>query len=95
VDAVKATFDRREIKIDEAQLTVFTNKFMQDENKQKQWAAFLGKNSLEHSKSFEELMGLLQTFLEPVYQSISPSQSFVRQWNMSDWQWLAIAQNKV
>lgn len=92
VDAVRATFMRRNTKIDDAQLIVFGEEFMKNANKQKPWAAFLGKNSLEHSKYFAKLMALLQTFLEPVYQSVSQNHDFARQWDVSGWQWSVLSE---
>jgi len=86
-EALKATFERRETAINDDALTVFKDEFTQDENKQKQWKAFLSKNALKSDKAFDELMAQLQQFLEPIYQSAYSNQPLVKQWFPDEWSW--------
>ncbi len=86
-EALKATFERRETAINDDAPTVFKDEFTQDENKQKQWKAFLSKNALKSDKAFDELMAQLQQFLEPIYQSAYSNQPLVKQWVPDDWSW--------
>ncbi len=65
--AIRATFERRKTTICQEPLSLFSDDFVQDQGKQKQWQAFLGKNSIEDASSFIEVMQDLQQFLEPVY----------------------------
>ena len=87
VDAVSATFIRRDTTTDGMPLTIFGDEFVKNNNKQKQWAAFLSKNRLKSDKSFTDLMRLLEIFLWPIYQAVSSKQVFARQWDAVKWEW--------
>ncbi len=85
VGAIQATFERRETPLSEQKHSVFENSFTSDENKQKQWVAFLSKNELESDMIFEVLMRELQGFLEPVYAAAAKEQSFDCKWLSERW----------
>jgi len=87
LDAINATFERRETEISDVALTVFDELFMHDESKQKQWKAFLGRNALKSEMSFSDLMAQLQKFLEPIYQLASSNESIEKHWSSEEWQW--------
>lgn len=85
VDAIRATFNKRETRLSEQALSIFQASFCTDGSKQKQWLAFLRKNGLKSDVSFEQLMGKLQLFLEPAYIAATNGSSFNNDW--SCWQW--------
>ncbi|MBL4729533.1 MAG: nucleotidyl transferase AbiEii/AbiGii toxin family protein [Gammaproteobacteria bacterium] len=87
VNAVSANFVQRKTKVDGEPLTIFGHDFMKDDNKQKQWLAFLNKNNLEKDKSFADLMSLLEKFLVPVYQAASHNLNLTSKWDAVEWQW--------
>lgn len=66
--AVEATFDRRKTTVLREPLYLFSDEFGLDKNKQTQWKAFLNKNSLTSSLSFNGMVKEMQYLLEPVYQ---------------------------
>lgn len=85
VEAIQATFERRETPLSEQKLSVFENSFTSDENKQKLWVAFLSKNGLESDMIFDVLMRELQGFLEPVYMAVAKEESFDCAWLSGRW----------
>lgn len=87
LDAVKATFERRKTDITTEALYVFSDEFKQDKDKQTQWAAFLNKNGLEKGSNFSDIVGEIQSFLEPVYQSIAAQHDYKQQWLADSFQW--------
>jgi len=85
--AVKATFERRKTAISTEPLFVFTNDFIQNQGKHTQWRAFLNKNGLQMQSSFTDVVGEVQSLLEPVYESIAQQQPFKLQWLSDEFQW--------
>jgi len=86
-DAIRATFERRKTDITTEALYVFSDDFKQDKDKQTQWAAFLNKNGLEKGSNFSDVVGEIQHFLEPVYQSIAEPKDYKQQWLPDKFQW--------
>lgn len=86
--AIKATFERRNTTVSTDVLTIFSDDFMQDTQKQTQWAAFLNKNRLTSDQSFEDLQKRLRRFLEPVYQAAALANEYPYEWNATGWQWI-------
>jgi len=86
--AIQATFERRKTVISQEPLTLLSDDFAQDQGKQKQWQAFLGKNSIEDASSFVEVMQGLQLFLEPVYQAIADGRPYLCRWSQEKSQWV-------
>ena len=87
LQAVKATFERRETPISAESLYLFDDNFTQDKNKQIQWLAFKNKNNLNSEIDFPGAVAEVQSLLEPVYQSISEERSFTMQWISDDFYW--------
>jgi predicted nucleotidyltransferase component of viral defense system len=86
VEAIKATFERRETALPEYRPSIFESPFTSDENKQRQWLAFLRKNGLDSEMSFEVLMGELQGFLLPVYLAAAQGGQFDADWLAGHWE---------
>ena len=68
--AIKETFERRNTSLPNAVPTAFTSTFCQDENKQRQWKAFLRKNRLDTEIDLEEAIREIESFLMPIVLSI-------------------------
>jgi hypothetical protein len=66
---------------------VFSKAYAIDENKQKQWQAFLNRNGLKSELSFADLIYRLQCFLEPAYCAVFTDQNMSEIWIASDWCW--------
>jgi hypothetical protein len=86
--AIRATFERRKTAISKEPLSLFSGDFARDEDKQIQWQAFLGKNSIEDASSFTEVMQDLQRFLEPVCQAIADERPYPYQWSQGEFKWM-------
>ncbi len=63
--AIVTTFKRRAANINDAS-TIFSDEFMNDERMQKQWNAFLLRQSIDWDISFETAMNEMMNFLKPV-----------------------------
>lgn len=90
--AVLATFNRRGTPVDNVSVLVFSQEFKGDTNKNRQWQAFLKKNRLDCLLTFAQLIELLEKFLLPVYQRLTPSDvDFLdeskQNWNGQTWSW--------
>jgi len=90
--AVKATFERRKTNVSSEPLTIFTDAFKLDKNKQTQWNAFIKKVNLNVNNSvevntFSEVVSAIQIFIEPVYQAIVEQRLFSKQWLCDKFQW--------
>jgi hypothetical protein len=70
-------------------LSIFSDAFVQNDNKQKQWSAFVKKNSIDCEIAFVGLMEQLKEFLLPIYQAVLHSKKFDCQWDASSSQWAA------
>jgi predicted nucleotidyltransferase component of viral defense system len=84
-NAIKATFLRRETPVTDEALYIFSEKFAGNTGKGTQWNAFLKKNRLNMDLKFEELIRMLQTLIEPVYQSLGQNLFFNQKWSATDW----------
>jgi len=68
--AIESTFKRRKTFIPD-NLLVFRLEFHRDEEKQKQWSAFLRKSRLyDVNQGFNEIMERITSFLKPIVDSI-------------------------
>ncbi len=85
--AVKATFERRKTLISKEPLYIFSDEFVQEKDKSVQWRAFLNKNGLKSDLEFSEVMGEIQLFLQPIYQSIAEKQLFQLHWSNDELKW--------
>ncbi len=68
-EAVRATFHRRETIRTEEHI-IFSEAFHQDENRRKQWNAFLKKSRLNEDLDYSTVMSLISQVLEPIYRKI-------------------------
>jgi len=87
VDAISATFARRETDVSLQQLNIFSESFKQDEQKNVQWNAFLRKNHLSVNESFSEVLTAIEGFILPPYKHLSNQQDFAPQWKSKLWTW--------
>jgi len=85
--AIQATFERRDTVITGDQLTIFTDVFMLNADKEKQWRAFVNKNRLDRTARFSEIVNKIQLMLEPLYRQIVASIVDDRQWSSETWSW--------
>lgn len=85
--AVKATFERRKTLISKEPLYVFSDEFVQEEGRSVQWRAFLNKNGLKTESGFAEVVGEIQIFLQPIYQSIAEKYLFQSYWSYNELKW--------
>lgn len=88
--AIRATFEMRKTVISHDPLSLFSDDFARNDDKQMQWQAFLGKNSIEDASSFIEVMQSLQQFLEPVYQAIADKRPYLYQWPQGEFKWMDV-----
>jgi len=77
--AVIATFERRGTKLPEAIPIGLSEEFLQDDQKNKQWTAFIRKNSLT-PMLFETVIRDLQKFLLPVLAAASTNKQYEMAW---------------
>lgn len=64
--AIKETFKRRETDLPDSVPVALTAEFTSDENKQKQWKAFLRKNRLDEEISLAKVAKKIEEFLMPI-----------------------------
>lgn len=69
--AIKATFERRSTPLPNTTPTALTSAFSQDENKQRQWKAFLRKNRLDTEIDLDEVIREIEDFLMPIVLRIN------------------------
>lgn len=80
--AIRATFERRGTAIPSGAPLGLTDEFGLDEQKTKQWQAFLRKNTLE-SMPLTTVIEALREYLLPVLAAISAGNGFDGQWRAS------------
>ena len=85
--AISVTFERRGTRIDTNALTLFSDSFKNNKQKEIQWNAFLNKNGLVQKESFSEIVTSIESFLFPLYQSLSDQQDFSLVWSCKSEVW--------
>jgi len=78
---------QRDTNMNEKPLYIFSDEFKNNQDKQKQWQAFVRKNNLATKDDFERTVEKVQTLLEPIYLQINSVQSENRIWNVETWCW--------
>lgn len=73
VKAIKVTFKHRSTEIPESPVIVFSSYFYENENKQKQWKAFIRK-TLEKDLELKTAMETIAGYVNPVIQNIHDNQ---------------------
>ena len=77
-EAVKGTFQNRNIEIIEFDDLV--SDLLDNENLDKQWAAFLRKSALTGPEGFSQVLAAIGKFLSPVFSSVKNDELFDREW---------------
>lgn len=76
VEALAATFTMRRTPVP-AESVVFTDAFLEDASKQKQWASFLGKRQIQDAPQlFSEIAREVIGFLKPLLARAREKQNF-------------------
>jgi predicted nucleotidyltransferase component of viral defense system len=79
--AIESTFQRRKTFIPD-NLLVFRSEFHKDEEKQRQWSAFLRKSRLHDvNQGFNEIMKRMTSFLKPIVDSIKDKNKEDKIWD--------------
>jgi len=86
-NAVRATFSHRNTDIS-ASNYIFTEQFMNDTGKQKQWLAFIGKINSRAPGDFSNIIKELKKFIGIIIFSIASSQIFAAKWDHNIQKWL-------
>jgi predicted nucleotidyltransferase component of viral defense system len=85
--AIESTFHRRKTSIPD-NLLIFRSEFHSDEEKQKQWVAFLRKSRLHDiNQEFNEIMERITSFLKPIVDSIKDKTREERTWDIRTGSW--------
>lgn len=79
--AIETTFRLRRTSLPERLPNALTERFTGDENKRKQWRAFLRKNRLDDSIGLDETARQIEIFLMPVVYALNENESFTKQWS--------------
>ena len=79
--AIESTFQRRNTFIPD-NLLVFRSEFHKNEEKQRQWSAFLRKSRLHDvNQGFDEIMERITSFLKPIVDSIKDKNKEIKTWD--------------
>ena len=79
--AIESTFQRRKTSIPD-NLLMFRSEFHRDEEKQKQWSAFLRKLRLHDvNREFNEIMERITSFLKPILDSVKDENKGNKTWD--------------
>ncbi len=80
-EAISATFDTRGTAISKS-LVVFSADFVENQQKQIQWSAFINKNGLKDAPlTFKEVVDKIHLFLGPVIEAIIGRESALQVWS--------------
>jgi len=81
VDAIRATFDRRDTRIPDTTPIAITDEFAGDRDKVTQWRAFLKRNRLEDAKvELSRVIETLRAFLAPPLHAAGRGDAFKQSW---------------
>lgn len=81
--AIETTFRMRQTSLPERLPNALSERFTDDENKRKQWRAFLRKNRLDDSMGLKETARQIEIFLMPVVYALNENESFTKQWSFA------------
>lgn len=85
--AIESTFRKRNTLLPDNPL-VFRTEFHKDQEKQRQWIAFLRKSRLSDvNQKFSKIMGRIITFLKPIIISIQNKTRLTLFWNPANGSW--------
>ncbi len=81
-EAIKKTFYNRGMETKSQKHRIFSNDFKNDQTKNQQWNAFIGKNTFSIvPNGFVEAMDQIETFIAPILQSYKNEKSFNLVWH--------------
>lgn len=87
LDAINATFERRNTSLPSTIPAALTTQFSQNPDKISQWNAFIKRSRQpEPSVSLEETIKDISAFLWPPYQAVVNKQGFPKRWTSGHWQ---------
>ena len=86
-EAIEETFKRRETDLSGSDY-IFSEDFASNQDRQKQWRAFLGKNDLKEPADFFQVIKHLKQFLAPVISAIIRKENFAKKWDFARKRWL-------
>ena len=91
-EANRETFEHRGTGFDD--IAAFEDGFAKKELHQSRWKAFLKKKKALVNVGFEEVIGLIRTFLAPIVQSICGRNEFGGNWNFENKGWDNLISNR-
>ncbi len=84
-EAIYTTFAQRKTSLEDREV-IFSEKFKRDEQKQKQWTAFLFKNKLLSDEKFNNVIERIELFLDEVCrETYNETENIVWDVNLSKW----------
>ena len=86
-EAIELTFRRRNTDISNSNY-IFSDYFINSEDKQKQWIAFLRKNNLDGPDEFSTAVTELINFLDPIVAAVIQNTDFNAKWDYSSQKWI-------
>lgn len=86
--AITSTFMQRKTKV-LVEPAIFTEEYKVSEEKNRQWDAFKRRIASTNEWSFEDVIGILVTFLQPIYDAVVQKQTFEKSWDAGSRQWIS------
>jgi Domain of unknown function (DUF1814). len=86
--AITSTFMQRKTKL-LVEPAIFTEEYKVSEEKNRQWDAFKRRIASTNEWSFEDVIGILVTFLQPIYDAVVQNQTFEKSWDAGSRQWIS------
>jgi hypothetical protein len=90
-EAIRRTFGNRNTAVIEFDELV--SELLNNENIQKQWAAFLSKSAVSGPEAFPEVLALIGDFLSPVFSSVKNNKVLDQEW-VSPGPWHRVKRSK-
>ena len=81
-NAIISTFEYRETELKDVD-HIFSESFMQDEELNKYWTAFIKKRKLDSFTEFSEAVNKLKDFIQPAIKGSAA----IKKWNIKNWEW--------
>lgn len=78
-DSIKSTFRNRNTEIPDEPVFLQSS-FREDTHKQVQWKAFISRIGVDYSDDFKHTIGIIETFIRPVLESIQENKQFTYKW---------------
>ncbi|MEA2104026.1 MAG: nucleotidyl transferase AbiEii/AbiGii toxin family protein [Candidatus Cloacimonadota bacterium] len=81
-EAIKTTFNNRQTKLS-SRLEIYSENFINNVTKKRQWEAFIRKMRIDDDLSFQDCMSLIKKFIEPVLENFEN-----KFWRQQDLNWI-------